>query len=204
MSKGQKRFKKTSNRKGVSNNNHYAYGGEYYEVNTGGGKYEVYPTILDGIIERLKIHNRAFVIRFDLHQKDHRTETSEMVTKFIDRLRKRLRTLYSDLGAIHYVWTREHEKAKAQHYHVALMLNYDKVNNAFKIGKLIRKIWESIREGNTVHLVSSETHEVIDRQSFADAVYHLSYLAKVRGKGYRPPQAKDYGASQIKHPSKSK
>ena len=29
-----------------------------------------------------------------------------------------------------------------------------------------------------------------------EAVYRISYLAKVRGKGYRSEQAKDYGASR--------
>ena len=30
----------------------------------------------------------------------------------------------------------------------------------------------------------------------AKAIYRISYLAKVRGKGYRSQQAKDYGASR--------
>ena len=30
----------------------------------------------------------------------------------------------------------------------------------------------------------------------AKAVYRISYLAKVRGKGYRSQQAKDYGTSR--------
>jgi len=29
-----------------------------------------------------------------------------------------------------------------------------------------------------------------------DVIYRISYLAKVRGKGYRSQQAKDYGASR--------
>ena len=40
----------------------------------------------------------------------------------------------------------------------------------------------------------------IDRKNLdtelAKAVYRISYLAKVRGKGYRSQQAKDYGASR--------
>ena len=33
-----------------------------------------------------------------------------------------------------------------------------------------------------------------------EAIYRISYLAKVRGKGYRSKQAKDYGASRLKFP----
>jgi len=32
-----------------------------------------------------------------------------------------------------------------------------------------------------------------------EAIKRLSYLAKVRGKGYRKPQAKDYVASRLKN-----
>jgi hypothetical protein len=32
----------------------------------------------------------------------------------------------------------------------------------------------------------------------AKAINRLSYLAKTRGKGYRDPQAKDYGTSRLK------
>jgi len=32
----------------------------------------------------------------------------------------------------------------------------------------------------------------------AKAIDRISYLAKTRGKGYRDPQAKDYGTSRLK------
>jgi hypothetical protein len=30
-----------------------------------------------------------------------------------------------------------------------------------------------------------------------EAIWRISYMAKIRGKGYRDPQAKDYGASRL-------
>jgi len=37
-----------------------------------------------------------------------------------------------------------------------------------------------------------------DNETRLKAIYRLSYLAKVRGKGYRDSQAKDYQTSRLK------
>jgi hypothetical protein len=37
-----------------------------------------------------------------------------------------------------------------------------------------------------------------DNKTRFEAIYRLSYLAKVRGKGYRDTQAKDYQTSRLK------
>jgi hypothetical protein len=41
-------------------------------------------------------------------------------------------------------------------------------------------------------------HFVDNEQALQAAIYRISYLAKPRGKGYRPPQTKDYGCSRMK------
>jgi hypothetical protein len=33
-----------------------------------------------------------------------------------------------------------------------------------------------------------------------EAIWRISYMAKIRGKGYRDPQAKDYGTSRLNNP----
>ena len=42
----------------------------------------------------------------------------------------------------------------------------------------------------------------IDKHNYkevrAEAIYRISYLAKIRGKRYRDPQAKDYQTSRLK------
>ena len=37
-----------------------------------------------------------------------------------------------------------------------------------------------------------------DNDTRLEAIWRISYMAKIRGKGYRDPQAKDYGASRLK------
>jgi hypothetical protein len=50
--------------------------------------------------------------------------------------------------------------------------------------------------------VISKPYKYIDKHNLKkerqEAIYRISYLAKVRGKGYRDPQAKDYGTSRLK------
>jgi hypothetical protein len=49
--------------------------------------------------------------------------------------------------------------------------------------------------------VISKPYYYVDRNNLKarrlDAIYRVSYLAKVRGKGYRDKQAKDYEASRL-------
>jgi hypothetical protein len=145
----------------------------------------------------LSIHKRLFVVRFDLHQKDHYTNDSKMLTDFFERFKRRLESHYNGLHSIGYVWAREHEKAKAQHYHCALFLDFDIVCKSKVTGDKARESWEKLRPGNTVHLVS-ETYRVDSPLSRAMAIKRISYLAKERGKGHRPSQSKDSNASRLK------
>jgi hypothetical protein len=193
--------KKTNNRKKKLFATHFQYEGVWYELVERSDEHGIYPHILDRIIQQLNIaisiHKRIFVLRFDLRQKDNYTEDSKMISAFFDRIKKRLKAHYSGLHSIGYIWAREQEKAKAQHYHCALILDNDLVNNAYITGKLIREVWESLDEVNSVHLVS-KPHTVRNTFSMGVVVQHLSYLAKIRGKGYRPPQSKDSNASRLK------
>lgn len=192
--------KKTNGKKTGRYASHHEFKGEWFEINADDNQ-GYYPDILNLVLEQLtfsiEIHRRVFAVRFDLHQKDHYTDNSKMVSQFFDRTKKKLLRHYHGLKSIGYAWVREHERSKAQHYHCVFFLDYDLIKSSYTVGKFIRETWESIREGNTVHIVH-ETHKISSEQSKRDAIYHLSYLAKERGKGYRPPQSKDYGGSRLK------
>ena len=96
-----------------------------------------------------------------------------------------------------YVWVREHEKAKHQHYHFALFLDGDKVNHSAVIGGVISETWERVKVGNTTRIPEACFYNVVNPETKADAIYRLSYMAKQRGKGYRPDQTKDYSTSRL-------
>ena len=199
-SKPYKKPKRTKGRKKAVYATHFKHNDEWLEVNANENM-GFYPRMMQAFIKQLdiaySIHKRLLVVRFDLHQKDHYTEDSKMITGFFERAKRKLETHYNGLHAIGHIWVREQEKAKAQHYHCVLILDYDLVCNPKVTGDKVRETWGSLREGNTVHMVSG-SHKVNDIATRANAIYHISYMAKERGKGYRPPQSKDYGTSRLK------
>jgi hypothetical protein len=59
--------------------------------------------------------------------------------------------------------------------------------------------WEGLDPSNHHMPFGKNPSYFIDNDEvFADAVYRISYLAKTRGKGYRPAQVKDYSTSRLK------
>ena len=122
-----------------------------------------------------------------------------MLTMFRKNLKRRLERNYRmvDMG---YLWAREQETAKQQHYHFAPFLDGDLIRHATALSRIIMETWESIREGNSAHIPKRCFYTVADADSKAKAIYRVSYLAKVRGKGYLPNQSKDYGASRLRKP----
>lgn len=189
---------RTKNRKRVSKSETITHDGVEYVINNA-PSYGVYLDLLHKVIVQLDIcivkWRRVFVIRFDLHQGWY-TENNAMITKFRNNLTRRIERAYG-VFEVGYVWVREHEKSKQQHYHYALFLDGDKLRHSAKISEMVRDTWECVKVGNTVHIPKACFYNVTDQDSKDDVVYRLSYLAKQRGKGYRPPQAKDYGTSRL-------
>jgi hypothetical protein len=62
---------------------------------------------------------------------------------------------------------------------------------------IIKKMWAphgSIPTiGNPFYYINKN-----DNKTRLEAIYRISYIAKIRGKGYRDPQANDYGTSRLK------
>lgn len=146
----------------------------------------------------LSHHSRVLVIRLDLRMHDY-TPTNEQVRRFFRKLKRRLKQIYGLLRVGH-VWVREREKAKAQHYHIALILDGNKVQHPAKVIRLCEAIceeWELPKPYTPERCFYRVARG--DTESFSDAFYRLSYMAKTRGKGYRPPSSNDYSASRIKN-----
>lgn len=198
----KKKRPRTTNRKRVSLSETITHDGTVYGINNK-ASYGVYLRLLHKIISQLDIcivkWKRVFVIRFDLHQHWH-TDKNTMVSKFRKNLLERIGRAYG-VYEVGYVWVREQEKVKQQHYHFALFLDGDKINHSAKISEIIRDTWESVKVGNTAHIPIKCYYNVVDYESKADAVFRISYFAKQRGKGYRPNQTKDYGTSRLLLPA---
>ena len=159
----------------------------------------VYPLIIEKfVIELDKMiarYKRVFVLRFDLHLRQY-CDDNKQITTFIkaqvQRIKRKYKTKY-----VGYVWVREVERSKIQHYHCAFFIDGDKIRNSFALNQQIKAKWYK----NGHRSVVPKPYYFLDKHNMKEAreevIYRLSYLAKVRGKGYRSAQAKDYSTSRL-------
>ncbi len=177
----------------------FEYEGVSYKVNvTGSG---VYREIMHRIIEQLQtglaIHGRLMVVRFDLHSDSFQADNAE-IRAFRRRIMVWVERTYQTRH-IGFVWARERETTKHQHYHFALWIDGNKIQHPKKLLAHIMQTWEAIDpSSHSMPYIKKPFYFVDNQETLADAVYRVSYLAKTRGKGYRPEQVKDYSTSRLR------
>jgi len=187
---------KRRNRKRVYLGDSYKYEDTSYFINQ--GKQGIYVEIMNRLIEQLlnsiKIYRRVMAYRFDLHI-NYYEEDNHRLSKFIKRLKMHLSRIYG-IKKIGYVWVREKERSKEQHYHLVLFLDGNKIRHPAKLKNTIQDMWLMNGHMSTI----KNPYYYLDKNNLdtelSKVIYRISYLAKVRGKGYRSEQAKDYGASR--------
>lgn len=93
-------------------------------------------TVLREFFER---RSKLTAIRIELHLKKW-TANNAPVREFFTKLR---RQLFKQYGKIYhrYIWAREQNQAKAQHYHVVLLVDGQFVKHPSIIEKIARSIW---------------------------------------------------------------
>jgi hypothetical protein len=136
-------------------------------------------------------------VRFDLRMNGY-SDSNILMTTFWRRLRKKLRRKYANLK-LGFIWVREQEKAKQQHYHVVALVNKDLIYFSNSITAAVILVWRSITD--TQAHIPKNCYYTVKREdwpSFIEPVKRVAYLAKSRGKGYKPDQTKDFGSSRIK------
>jgi hypothetical protein len=193
-------MRKRRNRKTVIYDGWIEYGGESIEICNSQG-YGVYKETLYAFIKQLDlailIHKRVLVVNLVFSINKY-TETNETFSKFMKNITQYLGRSY-DIQGVGYQWVREHEKAKKQHYHLALILDGDRIQHPGKLNEELREKWLSKggmhKPENCFYYI--DKHNI--KQERAKAIYRASYMAKSRGKQYRPDQTKDYYCSRLKY-----
>lgn len=188
--------KNTTGRKYISKSDTVLHRGELVKVNAKGSG--CYTYLLKVLFEQFDIGldkwGRLVFIMIELHQSEL-TENNTRMTQFRKRLTTRLNAQYGDLE-IGFAWVRELEKSKAQHYHLALWLDGDRVKTSHYVCKLAKQVWE---EMGGFYSKNRRSYIYVNLpEARLDALHWLSYLAKGRGKGYKDSQTKDYGTSRLK------
>lgn len=188
-------------------------------VYTSKGDYYVEPlvAIKDQLDAMLSHHSKVFVFRFDIRIKENSyydeegnefstfTDDNQIVTNYLKVFNRWLKRRYK-LSRIGYVWCREIEKAKKQHYHLVLMVDGNKINATTSLHNTIKpKIKElAIRQGLVEHIppnaymVDNADLKQGDYTLYKDAFYRASYLAKVTGKGIKGERANNFQPSRVK------
>lgn len=172
--------------------------GEELKINST-EKLGVYPLIIEKFVVELDKmiarYKRVFVLRFDLHLRQY-CDDNKQITTFIKAQVQRIKRKY-ETKYVGYVWVREVERSKIQHYHCAFFIDGDKIRNSFALNQQIKAKWYK----NGHRSVVPKPYYFLDKHNMKEAreevIYRLSYLAKVRGKGYRSAQAKDYSTSRL-------
>lgn len=198
-----KKPKRTTNRKRVTFKGTITHYGKTYQINNGKGKKKLglHVETLQRIIEQFEIAltkwRRVFVLRFDLHI-PFETQDNKHMTAFRKRLFQKLKREY-DFKDIGFCWAREyHGKGKGQHYHWVLFLDGDLIRHSSRIRDMVKQAWERPTGGYHVPTIKRPFYFADSEQVSQNAIYRISYLAKTRGKGYRPPQTKDFQPSRMK------
>ncbi len=168
----------------------YFYQGRLWTVIS---KYQIRKDIMDSIFtvlrEFFERRSKLTAIRIELHLKQW-TENNSCVREFFAKLRRQLLKQYGNIY-YRYIWVREQDQAKAQHYHAVLLVDGQYVKHPSVIEKIASSIWSygylclPPRPFYHIH------RDQIGR--FCALVYRLSYLAKAETKGNRPKKVRDYG-----------
>ena len=193
------RMKKHRNRKTIIKDGWIDYNGEKLEI-CNSSNFGIYKKILFSFVEQLdvaiEIHKRVLVVRADFHL-NYYTGDSKKMSNFIKNIKQYLSRHYG-ISNIAYQWVREQEKAKKQHYHLVLILDANKIKYPSKLNKIMKDKW---KPHGHMH-IPENCFYLLDRSNIKTerpkAIYRASYLAKSRGKQYRPKQAKDYSGSRLK------
>ena len=142
-------------------------------------------------------YSKVSVILLQLHP-DRFTEDNAILTRFLVKFRKTLTKKYK--SKIGYLWVREQNVAGAQHYHLVVMLNGHKCNNAYAVGQICDEIWQGPMDTNFSYRVKNRIYCIKqyknNDQELRAARMRMSYMAKNETKDLKKSR-KSFRASNL-------
>ncbi|WP_299017145.1 inovirus-type Gp2 protein [uncultured Photobacterium sp.] len=142
-------------------------------------------------------YSKVTVIFLQLHQQQF-TEDNQVITKFLVKFQKRLKSEYA--SRIGYLWVREHNGAPAQHYHLAVMLNGHKCCRSGNVKQIAHDIWQNQSDGNYTYSVKNRIYRIESYKGERElnaARMRLSYFAKRDTKDF-DKYTNSFGTSQLR------
>ena len=163
---------------------------------------ELLEKVKEQIDAMLSYHNKVFIYRLDIRVTEY-TDDNEVITKFIKSYKKWLMKEYN-FNRVAFVWCREVERSKKQHYHLAFMLDGNKVQTTHKVIKRAEYIanlrnLSVFRPEKSYYMLKNSDIKNGDFSEYKKAFYRISYFAKSRGKTIKAERANSFQTSRIKH-----
>jgi hypothetical protein len=197
-------MKKSRNRKTKYFNEYFYYKDEKLKI-LASESLGVYKEILIATIEQLDtsiaIHKKIMVLIMQLHT-NTATSDNKRLSNFMNNTRNYLNRDYG-IKKMGFSWARERSKkesTKSQHYHLGLFLDGNKIQHPKKLNETLKEKWSPFgstwKPTNCFYFIDKNNIDI----KRPKAIERLSYLAKIKDKGFRDPQAKDYGTSRLKMP----
>jgi hypothetical protein len=172
--------------------------GSAMAINTHNGKHSCQIDILDALTRNIEHatcrHSKVLAIFAQLHTEEY-TANNKSISTLMHEIRKYVQRHYK--SSFRYVWVREQEKAKKQHYHVLILVDGNKIYDSRKIINWIDYYWKVKFNGHSFRLTNPYYRfKRCDLNQIKPCFYRASYLAKIRGKGYQGKHARNYSASK--------
>lgn len=137
--------------------------------------------IFDTVGEVSALSSRFLAVRYDLHLPEYQTD-NRIMEQFHRKLFVRLRRQYP--GSFNsYLWVREKDSARAQHYHYVLMMDGNHIRYPSKLTEQVKQCWALVA-GGTVWVPENCFYfvEKDDLDTYSKLMLRLSYLGKRRTK----------------------
>lgn len=168
------------------------------------GKYNCFdeslPRIKRELDSMLSHHRKVFVFRIDMRVERY-TGDNKVITKFLRSFIPWLKRRY-DLKRVGYVWCREVETAKKQHYHLVFMIDGTAVKTMKTITDKVKDIafMQDLSPWipkSPSYLIERKHLEYGDYTKYKEAFRRASYIAKERGKKVKGKKTNSFQTSRV-------
>ena len=184
----------------MTNQSPYIINTDSYDINTGKNKHSCFTNILDTLHAQMQAmlshHNKIIVVRVDLHCEKY-TPCNIELSRFMCKVRKRLYSHYK-CTRFGYLWVREQERSKSQHYHLMLIIDANKIQYPSALLSCLQERW-SVRRHPRPCVPKNCFCKVHcgDDKAFDEECYRCSYLVKERDKSHSGSFDNDYSGSRV-------
>ena len=168
------------------------------------GKYNCFveplPKIKRELDAMLSHHRKVFVFRIDIRIERY-TADNKVMTKFLRSFIPWLKRRYN-LKRVGYVWCREVETSKKQHYHLVFMIDGTAVKTMKTITDKAIEI-ASIQDlspwipKSPSYLIERKRLDEGDYSKYKEAFRRASYIAKERGKKVKGTSVNSFQTSRV-------